>query len=177
VDPFEQIDTLLRQDDASAANRLRAADPHAWLPRWTAGDPLSPALRQVHQLHESVLAVRFDDTGAQALTHEQLLVWDVTTGEQLLATDPDDVPRRADDLVSLAVAGTTAVIGTCNGYLLSWDLTDGRLLARTTAHDGCTTPVAISPGPPHLVLSVATTVGIVALDGPGWPPPAPGWPS
>src|SRR6476661_6670354 len=72
MDRYEQIAVLLRQGRTDAAERLHAADPHTWLPRWTAADPLSPALRQVHQLHSSVLAVRLDDTSAWALTGEHI---------------------------------------------------------------------------------------------------------
>ncbi|GLW31063.1 WD40 repeat domain-containing protein [Actinoplanes regularis] len=209
MDRYEQMAALLRQGRTAAAEQLHAADPHAWLPRWTAADPLSPALRQVHQLHNSIIAARLDDTSAWAVTgrhifridradgqvgrirlegddayrpdaafhgdtavvieDERLLVFDVATGKLLLTTDPDDIPRRAGNLVSLGVSGDIAVTGTTNGYLLQWSLTDGRLLARTAAHDGFVTCVAISPDGPPAVLSLGghprCTLAFHDLDG------------
>jgi hypothetical protein len=79
-----------------------------------------------------------------AVTDERLLVWDLATGKMVLATDPDDVPRRAGGLRSLAVHDGVAVTGTEGGYLLLWDLADGGVLARTKAHGGDTSCVAIS---------------------------------
>ncbi len=185
LDRFERMTTLLRQGRTEQARRLHAEDPAAWLPRWTAGDPLSPAWRRTHRLGNLITAVDLDETSAWALagatvhrisradgsaarlrldgTNEyfpravfagdtvvaidedgQVLQWNRATGELLLASDPDDVPRRAGDLCSLAVGAGVAVTGTEAGYLLCWDLTDGRLLARAAAHDGAVWCVAIS---------------------------------
>jgi WD40 repeat protein len=77
---------------------------------------------------------------------ERVLGWDLATGARRMTTDPDDLPRRAGELSTLAVGGGTAVTGTEAGYLLQWDLTDGRLLARTAAHDDYVSAVAISAG-------------------------------
>ncbi|WP_436533843.1 hypothetical protein [Actinoplanes sp. HUAS TT8] len=215
MDRFEQITTLLRQGHDDTADRLHAADPDAWLPRWTAGDPLSPALRLSTQVHNTIIATRLDDTWAWVLTgdhvvriartggqihrtplagdhvyrpagvfhhdtavmleHDRIRVFDLATGAQLLATDPDDIPRPAGDMVRIAVTGHTAVTGTTNGYLLHWDLTGGRLLARTHAHgdadttDAFVTRVAISPGNHPIVLSLGghprCTVAFHNLDG------------
>lgn len=182
------MNRLLRQGHTDTT------EPDAWLPRWTAGDPLSPALRHTHRVHSAIRVADLDDTWAWAVTgehivkigradghtqairldgdapyrpagvfhgdtvvlleHERLLVFDRHTGALLLATDPDDVPRRAGNLVRVAVTGTTAVTGTDQGCLLHWDLTDGRLLARSAAHDDFVSLVAISPGPGPIVVSL-----------------------
>jgi WD40 repeat protein len=89
-----------------------------------------------------------------AVEDERLLAWDLTTGKLLLATDPDDIPRRAGGLRCVAAGAGVAVAGTRAGYLLQWDLADGRILARTAAHDGFVTRVAISTDGPPAVLSL-----------------------
>ncbi|WP_405426398.1 PQQ-binding-like beta-propeller repeat protein [Micromonospora sp. NBC_00617] len=195
MDRFERMVALLRSGQTAGADQLRAEAPEALLPRWTAGEPLSPALRQVRQLESLIKAVRLDDTYAWAMAgcsvhriplaegeaqcvrlessddafyveavfngatvvaveDERLCVWDLATGKLLLATDPDDIPRRAGRLVSLAVGVGVAVTGTEGGYLLLWDLADGRQLARTAAHSGDVFRVAISAGEAPIVLSL-----------------------
>ncbi|MEV0393291.1 WD40 repeat domain-containing protein [Polymorphospora rubra] len=194
MDRFERMLTLLRRGQTEHAEQLRAESPAAWLPQWTAGEPLSRALRQAHQLGSLITAVHVDDTFAWALAggtvfrtsltdgvvHRlalegrdkfhwdaafagdtvvavddgRLLVWDLTTGKMLLATDPDDVPRRAGGLRRLAVGAGVAVTGTEGGYLLQWDLATGRLLARTAAHGGYVVRVAISADGTPAVLSL-----------------------
>ncbi|MEO3821085.1 WD40 repeat domain-containing protein [Plantactinospora sp. B24E8] len=193
LDRFERMLTFLRRGQADHAERLRGEGEAEWLPSWTAGDPLSPAFRQAHQLGSLIKGMRLDDTYAWALaadvvyrislsdgvTHrvrlrgwdeinydavlvgdtvvavedERLLVWDLATGRLLLATDPDDIPRRAGGLRSLAVGAGVAVTGTEGGYLLQWDLATGRLLARTAAHGGRVGGVAISTDGAPVVLS------------------------
>ncbi|MEV6527645.1 WD40 repeat domain-containing protein [Longispora sp. NPDC051575] len=209
MDSFERMLTLLRRGQTRDAEQLRAENPTAWLPQWTAGDPLSPAFRQMHRLGSLVSALRVDDTFAWALAgdtvhrtlladgsvhrqrldgqaayyqratfagdtviaveDERLLVWDLNSGALLLATDPADVPRPAGDLCSIAVGAGVAVAGTGNGYLLQWDLTDGRLLARTAAHDGHVARVAISVDGTPAILSLGgqdrPTVCFHDLDG------------
>ena len=194
MDRFERMVALLRRGRVEEARRLRAEGPGEWLPRWTVGEPLSPALRQAHQLGSQIQAVHVDDRYAWAMTgdsvhrisrvdgevhrlglagphsfypevvfagdtvvavrDERLLVWELATGRLVLATDPDDVPRRAGGLCSLAVGAGVAVVGTEGGYLLQWDLADGRLLAKTAAHGGQVGPVAISAGDDPVVVSV-----------------------
>ncbi|PYC75171.1 hypothetical protein C7C45_04690 [Micromonospora arborensis] len=195
MDRFEHIVALLRSGRTARADQLRAEAPGALLPRWTAGEPLSPALRQVHQFAYSIRAVRVDDTYAWAMVDgsiyrmplaggeaqrlrlegrhesfywdavfddatvvavedERLLVWDLVTGMLLLATDPDAIPLRAAPLRSLAIGAGVAVTGTKDGYLLKWDLADGRLLGRTAAHSGHVTRVAISTDSAPTVLSL-----------------------
>ncbi|MFG2045159.1 WD40 repeat domain-containing protein [Dactylosporangium sp. NPDC048998] len=194
MDRFERVLTLLRSGQGESAEQLRAEDPGAWLPQWTAGEPLSPALRQAHRLGSQIRAVRLDDTYAWAMTgdgvyripragvevhrfslegpheshwdatfagdtvvaveNERLRVWDLATGKLLLATEPDEIPRRAGRLRSLAVGAGVGVTGTEGGYLLQWDLADGRLLARTAAHGGYVTRVAISTDGTPTVLSL-----------------------
>jgi hypothetical protein len=209
VDRFERVLTLLRRGQAAEAERLRAETPAAWLPRWTAGDPLSRALVWSAALGSMITAVQLDDTYVWAMCgetvqrvrrsdgevsplhlegpakfrpaatfvretvvaveDERLLVWDLAHGKLLLATDPDDIPRRAGGLTSLAVGAGVAVTGTEGGYLLQWDLSDGRLLARTAAHDGYVARVAISTEGPPAVLSLSDedrgTVSFHDLDG------------
>jgi len=194
VDRFERMLTLLRRGQSDSAEQLRAETPGAWLPRWVAGEPLSPALRQAHQLGSQIRAVRLDDSYAWAMTgdavyriarpggevhrlgldgprefawdaafaddtvvavqDDRLLVWDLGSGKVLLATDPDEIPRRAGGLRSVAVGAGVAVAGTEGGYLLQWDLTDGRLLARTAAHGGDVNRLAISVDGTPIVLSI-----------------------
>ncbi|MFG1883185.1 hypothetical protein [Micromonospora sp. NPDC049102] len=96
----------------------------------------------------------FDGATVVAVDDERLCVWDLATGKLVLATDPDDIPRRAGRLVSLAVGVGVAVTGTEGGYLLLWDLADGRQLARTAAHSGDVFQVAISAGDGPAVLSL-----------------------
>jgi len=193
VDRFERVLTLLRCGQEPTAAALRAEDPGAWLPQWSAGEPLSPALRQVHRLGGMIRAVHVDGRYAWAMTgdrvfrisradgdvhqqplqgphefyweaafvgetvvavdEERLLVWNVTSGERVLETDVDDVPRRAGRLRALGVGGGTAVAGTEFGYLLQWDLADGTLLAKTAAFDGCVNLVAISAGQKPTMMS------------------------
>ncbi|MCF0094242.1 WD40 repeat domain-containing protein [Micromonospora sp. MH99] len=195
MDRLERMLWLLRSGQSERAEQLLAKDPGACQPRWTAGEPLSPALRQVHQLNSSINGVHLDDTYAWAMAggrvhriplaggeadvvrlegphdhyypgavfdgdavvavdEERLRVWDVASGKLLLATDPDDVPRRAGRLRSLAVGAGVAVTGTEDGYLLLWDLADGRQLARTAAHSGYVFEVAISTDGAPVVLSL-----------------------
>ncbi|MEU4337533.1 WD40 repeat domain-containing protein [Micromonospora lupini] len=212
MDRVERMLTLLRSGQRERAEQVGAEDPDAFLPRWTAGEPLSPALRQVHQLNSSINGVHLDDTYAWAMAggslhriplaggeayrvrlegrhdsyypeavfhgdtvvavdEERLYVWDVATGKLLLATDPDDIPRRAGGLRSLAVGGGLAVTGTEDGYLLLWDLADGRQLARTAAHSGYVFQVAISTDGAPVVLSLggeddhSISLGFHDLDG------------
>jgi WD40 repeat protein len=193
VDRFERVLALLRCGQSSAAAMLRAEDPGAWLPHWSAGEPLSPALRQVHQLGGMIRAVHVDDRYAWAMARdrvfriscadghmhqqplqgphefyweatfagetvvaideERLLVWNVKSGERVLETDVDDVPRRAGRLRALGVGGGVAVAGTEFGYLLQWDLADGTLLAKTAAFDCSVNLVAISGGQQPTVMS------------------------
>jgi WD40 repeat protein len=98
----------------------------------------------------------FDGDTLVAIDDERVVGWDLATGEMRVATDPDDIPRRAGDLCSLAVGGGVAVTGTEEGYLLQWDLADGRLRARVAAHDGYVSPVAISTDGPPTVLSLGS---------------------
>ncbi|MET7426399.1 hypothetical protein [Dactylosporangium sp. NPDC005555] len=74
MDRFERMLTLLRGGQVHSAELLRAQAPEAWLPLWTAGEPLSPALRQAHQLgsRSRVSAVRLDDTHAWAMAGEDV---------------------------------------------------------------------------------------------------------
>ncbi|MEU4243742.1 hypothetical protein [Actinoplanes sp. NPDC026619] len=178
MDTFERMLTRLR-------GGRRVEEPGPGRPRWTAGESLSPALRQTHLLHCLISAVSLDDTYAWALAGdsvhriprdggepqrlqlegkpgafywkavfgggtltaidgERVLVWDLATGALRLATDPDDIPRRAGDLCSLAIGNGTAVTGTDEGYLLQWRLADGRLLARRAVHGGYVSATAIS---------------------------------
>ncbi len=193
MDRFELMVGLLRRGLSERATQARAEEPGAWLPRWTAGEPLSRAMRQVHQLGSLITAVGLDDTYAWALVdgavhritvadgqvyrlglegpHEfycdavfdgatvaavsddRLLVWDLSTGGRLLATDPDDIPRPAGHLSCLAVGAGVAVAGTECGYLLQWDLRDGARLAKTAAHDGYVGGVAIDTDGVPAVLS------------------------
>ncbi|KUL30848.1 WD40 repeat domain-containing protein [Actinoplanes awajinensis] len=196
MDRYDRITMLLRQGRTADAARLRAANPPDRLPRWTAGNPLSPDLRQIHELRDSLHGTHLDAGHAWAFSSDiifriarsdghvhrtplqtipgdgyrrdavftagtvtaiddtRVYVWDMTTGRLLLATDPDDIPGPAGDLVSLAVGAGTAVTGTRAGYLLHWDLTDGRLLARTAAHTGFVHLVAIgTTGTPAVVSS------------------------
>ncbi|GLI00925.1 WD40 repeat domain-containing protein [Phytohabitans aurantiacus] len=209
MDRFEAMVGLLRRGLPERADLVRAEQPGAWLPRWTAGEPLSRAMRQAYQLGGLIAAVRLDDTYAWALVDDtvhritiadgvvhrlrlegpyryhgaavfdgdtvaavdddQLRVWDLGTGGLLLATDPDDVPRPAGGLCSLAVGAGVAVTGTERGYLLLWDLRDGSRLAKIAAHDGFVRRVAVSTHPPLAVLSVGgqdhSTVSFHDLDG------------
>jgi WD40 repeat protein len=209
VDRFEVTVGLLRRGLAERADLMRAEQPGAWLPRWTAGEPLSRAIRQAHKLGGQIAAVRLDDRYAWALVDDavhriavvdgtvhrlrlegpyryhlaavfdgdtvaavdddQLRVWDLRTGRLLLATDPDDIPRPAGALCSLAVGAGVAVTGTDRGYLLQWDLRDGTRLAKIAAHDGYVRRVAISTQQPQAVLSIGghnhSTVSFHDLDG------------
>lgn len=193
MDRFERVLTLLRCGRLQTAAALRAEDPAGWLPHWSAGEPLSPALRQVHGLGGMIRAVHLDDQYASAMAgdrlfrisrssgevhqqplqgphefyweaafagdtvvainEEQLLVWNVATGERVLATDVDDVPRRAGRLRTLGVGDGVAVAGTEFGYLLQWNLAEGTLVAKTAAYDGCVNLVAISSGKTPTVMS------------------------
>ncbi|WP_344616152.1 hypothetical protein, partial [Dactylosporangium salmoneum] len=196
---FDLLTTLLRRGDAGRAEQVRSAEPGAWLPRWTAGEPLSRALRGGHELGSLIGALHVDDAFAWALAgdvvyritladgavhrqplegeheylrdatfaghtlvaieDERLLVWDLDGGALRLATDPDDVSRRAGALSSVAATDGVAVAGTEGGHLLQWDLTGGRLLARTLAHDGYVSRVAISTAGEPAVLSVGEPTG------------------
>jgi WD40 repeat protein len=92
-----------------------------------------------------------------AVTEEQALVWDVSTGELLTATDPDDIPRRAGTLASIEfgqVAGAEVVfVGASEGYLLLWSIPDGERVAKFNDGHSChVSNVTISPqGPPVAV--------------------------
>ncbi|MEV4516285.1 hypothetical protein AB0K00_45900 [Dactylosporangium sp. NPDC049525] len=88
------------------------------------------------------------------VAEDRLLVWEVRTGRLLVSTDPDDIPGPAGKLCALDAAGGVAVTGTANGYLLLWDLTDGRRLAKVAAHDGYVNTVAVSVDEPAAVLSI-----------------------
>ncbi|GIF97007.1 WD40 repeat domain-containing protein [Catellatospora citrea] len=92
-----------------------------------------------------------------AVTEQQALVWATATGDLLTATDPDDIPRPAGHLTSVAVghvAGTgVALAGTREGYLLLWSIPDGQRIAKFNDGHSCyVSSIAISPdGPPIAV--------------------------
>ncbi|MEV0562510.1 hypothetical protein [Dactylosporangium sp. NPDC050588] len=204
MNQFDAMLTLLRQ----GRNPGTRPDTDPWLPTWTAGEPLSPGLHQVHRLDGLPEGAHVDATHAWTLmsdkihrvdrttgevrtvaleaqhgyspdavflggtlvtiSKQQVLVWDTDTGKLLTATDPDDIPGPAGDLCALDAAGGFAVTGTRNGYLLAWDLTDGRRLAKVAGHDGYVNRVAVTTDEPASVLSLGgrpTAVRFWTLDG------------
>jgi WD40 repeat protein len=130
LDRFARTLTLLRRGEVEPAERLRAEDPAAWLPRWTAGEPLSRALRQAHQLGSVITAMRLDDTFAWALVGDTVYRIALVDGVvHRLRLEGRDV-----FLWDATFAGDT-VVAVEDGRLLVWDLTSGKLLLSTDPDD------------------------------------------
>ncbi|MFR9780467.1 WD40 repeat domain-containing protein [Micromonospora sp. MS34] len=122
--------TLLRRGQTEHAEQLRVEGPAAWLPQWTAGEPLSRALRQAHQLGSLITAVRLDDTFAWALAGDTVYRISLSDGvvHRLWLEGRHEFHRDA------AFAGH-AVVAVEDERLLVWDLATGRLLLATAADD------------------------------------------
>ena len=132
MDRFKRMVALLRSGQTAEPDQLRAEEPGALLPPWTAGEPLSPALRQVHQLESSIRAVRLDDTYA----------WALADGSISYRISPPAVSRtgcawraRTHSYYPDVVFDGDRVVAVEDERLLVWDLATGKLLLATDPDD------------------------------------------
>ncbi|MBQ1016251.1 hypothetical protein KBX71_00040 [Micromonospora sp. D93] len=131
MDRLERMVALLRSGQTARADQLRAEAPGALLPRWTAGEPLSPVLRQVHQLESSIRAVCVDDTYAWAMADGSIFRMPLAGGEaQRLRLE-----GSRESFYWEAVFDGATVVALEDERLLVWDLVTGRLLLATDPDD------------------------------------------
>ncbi|MGC4756240.1 hypothetical protein [Micromonospora trifolii] len=155
MDRFERMVALLRSGQTARADQLRAEAPGALLPRWTAGEPLSPALRQVHQLAYSIRAVRVDDAYAWAMVDGSIYRMPLAGGEaQRLRLE-----GRHESCYSEAVFDGATVVAVEDERLLVWDLVTGRLLLATDPDD-----IPLRAGPLRS-LAVGAGVAVTGTEG------------
>ncbi|MET8093075.1 WD40 repeat domain-containing protein [Micromonospora sp. NPDC005220] len=155
MDRFERMVALSRSGQTARADQLRAEAPGALLPRWTAGEPLSPALRQVHQLECLINAVRVDDTYAWAMVDGSIYRIPLAGGEaQRLRLE-----GRHESYYWEAVFDGETVVAVEDERLLVWDVVTGRLLLATDPDD-----IPVRAGPLRS-LAVGAGVAVTGTEG------------
>ncbi len=81
------------------------------------------------------------EIGLSAGADGQLLLWDMTSGEQLRAFDLDGgIPHSVD----LNADGTRAISGMFDGSIILWDVADNTALLRFEGHEGIVSDVRFS---------------------------------
>ncbi|MET8230562.1 WD40 repeat domain-containing protein [Micromonospora sp. NPDC005298] len=155
MDRFERMVALLRSGQTARADQLRAEEPAALLPRWTAGEPLSPALRQVHQLGSSIKAVRLDDRYAWAMADGSIYRMPIAGGESHRVR----LEGRHESYYPEAVFDDETVVAVEDERLLVWDVATGKLLLATDP-DG----IPLRAGPLRS-LAVGAGVAVTGTEG------------
>ncbi|WP_433219463.1 WD40 repeat domain-containing protein [Dactylosporangium sp. CS-047395] len=146
MDRFEFMVRLLRRGLTERAAQVRAEEPGAWLPRWTAGASLRRSMRQLHRFDRGVTAMALDDDSAWVLSGGAVHRVTIADGEvrRVMLEDPPDYCRAG------AFTGST-VVGVDEDRLCAWDRGTGRLLVATDPADvpraaGDLRSLAIAPG-------------------------------